>query len=76
MLELRLCLWTSTASLHNTGRKLSWELQEANIDENGSVSQVYVRKHTDWRWKKPDDSAMSQMDGIIELVWLPITSGV
>ncbi|KAK0612081.1 hypothetical protein B0T14DRAFT_548976 [Immersiella caudata] len=58
-------------SLHKTGRKISWDLQEANIEDDGSVSQIYVRKHDDWRWKNPDGSPMSNVDGIIELVWLP-----
>ncbi|KAK0648643.1 glycosyltransferase family 31 protein [Cercophora newfieldiana] len=59
-------------SLHESGRKISWDLQEANIQEDGSVSQIYVRKHSDWRWKNSDGSEMSEMDGIIELVWLPM----
>lgn len=58
-------------SLAKTGRKLSWDLQEATTLEDGSVSQVYLRKHSDWRWKKEDGSPMSEMDGIVELVWLP-----
>lgn len=58
-------------SLHKTGRKISWDLQEANVNEDGSVSQVYVCKHDDWRWKNPDGSAINNRDGIIELVWLP-----
>ncbi|KAK3988831.1 hypothetical protein QBC44DRAFT_328638 [Cladorrhinum sp. PSN332] len=59
-------------SLHKTGRKLSWDLQEANLsEEDGSLSQVYVRKYDDWRWKNPDGSSMAVRDGVIELVWLP-----
>lgn len=57
-------------SLTKTGRKISWDLQEANVLEDGSVSQVYVRKHDDWRWKNEDGSAMRNLDGIVELVWL------
>ena len=60
-------------SLHKTGRKFSWDLQEANVEEDGSVSQIYVRKHDDWRWKNSDGSPMSNLDGIVELVWLPIS---
>ncbi|KAK5661882.1 hypothetical protein OQA88_9990 [Cercophora sp. LCS_1] len=58
-------------SLAKTGRKLSWDLQDASTSEDGSVSQLYVRKHDDWRWKNEDGSPMSDMDGIVELVWLP-----
>jgi hypothetical protein len=58
-------------ALHKTGRKISWDLQEASINEDGSVSQVYVCKKDDWRWKNPDGSPMNNRDGIIELVWLP-----
>lgn len=63
-------------SLAGTGRKISWDLQEAAVNEDGSVSQVYVRKHDDWRWKNPDGTAMSELDGIVELVWLPEVSHV
>jgi hypothetical protein len=58
-------------SLHKTGRKISWDLQEATVNEDGSVSQVYVCKHDDFRWKNPDGTPMNSRDGIIELVWLP-----
>jgi hypothetical protein len=58
-------------SLHKTGRKISWDLQEATLNDDGSVSQVYVAKHDDWRWKHPDGTPMNDRDGIIELVWLP-----
>jgi hypothetical protein len=59
------------SSLHKTGRKISWDLQEATVNEDGSVTQVYVCKHDDWRWKHPDGTAMNDRDGVIELVWLP-----
>ncbi|KAK0712552.1 glycosyltransferase family 31 protein [Lasiosphaeria miniovina] len=58
-------------SLHRTGRKISWDLQEATLNDDGTVSQIYVRKHDDWRWKMPDGSAMSTLDGLVELIWLP-----
>ncbi|KAG7284774.1 hypothetical protein NEMBOFW57_009386 [Staphylotrichum longicolle] len=58
-------------SLHKTGRKISWDLQEALVNEDGSVSQVYVSRHDDWRWKNPDGTPMNVRDGIVELVWLP-----
>ena len=58
-------------SLHLTGRKISWDLQDAIWNDDGTLSQVYVRKHDDWRWKMPDGSAMSSRDGVMELVWLP-----
>ncbi|KAM7201071.1 hypothetical protein V8F33_003483 [Rhypophila sp. PSN 637] len=58
-------------SLHGTGRKMSWDLQDAVWNGDGSLSQIYVRKHDDWRWRMPDGSVMSNRDGIIELIWLP-----
>lgn len=58
-------------SLHLTGRKMSWDLQTAVWNDDGSLSQVYVRKQGDWRWKMPDGSAMSDRDGVMELIWLP-----
>ncbi|KAL2170695.1 hypothetical protein VTG60DRAFT_4537 [Thermothelomyces hinnuleus] len=58
-------------SLHNTGRKIAWELLEATVNPDGSVSQVYVGKHNDSRWTNPDGTPMNHRDGIIEIVWLP-----
>ncbi|KAH6616148.1 glycosyltransferase family 31 protein [Chaetomium sp. MPI-SDFR-AT-0129] len=58
-------------SLHRTGRKISWELLEADVNEDGTVSQVYICRREDPRWKNPDGSPMNNRDGIIELVWLP-----
>ncbi|KAM7204241.1 glycosyltransferase [Naviculisporaceae sp. PSN 640] len=62
-------------SLHRTGRKMSWDLQTAIWNADGSLSQVYVRKHDDWRWKMPDGSPMSDRDGVMELIWLPAIEG-
>jgi hypothetical protein len=56
--------------LSNTGRKISWDLQEAQVNQDGSVSQIYVRKRDDARWKLPGGEPMSKMDGIMELVWI------
>ncbi|EAQ90358.1 hypothetical protein CHGG_02293 [Chaetomium globosum CBS 148.51] len=57
--------------LRKSGRKIAWELLEANVNEDGSVSQVYVAKRKDGRWTNGDGSPMNNRDGIIELVWLP-----
>lgn len=57
-------------SLANTGRKWSWDLQESTMNEDGSIAQVYIRKHGDWRWKDAEGLAMGEMDGIVELVWI------
>ncbi|KAH6845717.1 glycosyltransferase family 31 protein [Chaetomium sp. MPI-CAGE-AT-0009] len=57
--------------LRKTGRKIAWDLLEANVNEDGSVSQVYVCKRNDGRWTNGDGSPMNNRDGIIELVWLP-----
>ncbi|KAI9167832.1 Beta-1,3-N-acetylglucosaminyltransferase lunatic fringe [Paramyrothecium foliicola] len=58
-------------SMLKTGRKIAWELQEAEVNADGSVSQIYTRKKDDWRWVYPDESPMSNIDGAIELVWIP-----
>ncbi|KAJ9143309.1 Glycosyltransferase family 31 protein [Pleurostoma richardsiae] len=57
-------------SLHGTGRKISWELQESRVNEDGTVGQVYVRKAKDNRWKDQDGKPMSDVDGVIEMVWI------
>lgn len=57
-------------SLHKTGRKISWDLQESTVNDDGGVSQIYVRKSDDWRWRTKNDEPMSDLDGIIELVWI------
>ncbi|KAK7948084.1 uncharacterized protein PG986_008970 [Apiospora aurea] len=58
-------------SLLKTGRKISWDLQEATLNDDNTVSQIYVRKANDWRWVDPENNPLSQNDGIIELVWVP-----
>ncbi|RYP64990.1 hypothetical protein DL770_009088 [Monosporascus sp. CRB-9-2] len=58
-------------SLLKTGRKISWELQEAVFNEDNTLTQYYTRKANDWRWVDAHDEPMSQSDGLIELVWLP-----
>ncbi|KAI1195285.1 glycosyltransferase family 31 protein [Nemania serpens] len=58
-------------SLLKTGRKISWDLQEATVTPDNTVRQVFVRKANDWRWVDKNERPMSQVDGIIELVWIP-----
>ncbi|CAM1510628.1 Fc.00g009630.m01.CDS01 [Cosmosporella sp. VM-42] len=58
-------------SLLKTGKKIAWELQESEVRTDGSVLQTYTRKKDDWRWVHPDKTPMSNIDGIIELVWIP-----
>ena len=60
-------------SLLQTGRKIAWELQESDVRADGSVLQTYTRKKDDWRWVHSDASPMSNIDGVIELVWIPGT---
>ncbi|TPX11954.1 uncharacterized protein E0L32_007452 [Thyridium curvatum] len=57
-------------SLLQTGRKISWDLKEASVRGDGSVSQVYVRHKDDYRWKDEQGNAMSHFDGVIELIWI------
>jgi hypothetical protein len=58
-------------SLHKTGRKIAWEQMEAEVRSDGSVVQTYVRRKDDERWVHADDTPMSNIDGVIELVWIP-----
>ncbi|KAK6844954.1 hypothetical protein PG990_003316 [Apiospora arundinis] len=58
-------------SLLKTGRKISWDLQEATVNDDNTVTQIYVRKANDWRWVDPENNPLSSNDGIIELVWVP-----
>lgn len=58
-------------SLHKTGRKIAWEQQLSEVRSDGSVLQTYTRKKGDERWTHGDGSPMSNIDGVIELVWIP-----
>lgn len=59
-------------SLHGTGRKVSWELQGAEVGGDGSLVQVYIRHGDNKRFQYKDDGkALSTRDGVIELVWIP-----
>ncbi|KAI4599270.1 pH-response regulator protein palA/rim20 [Pestalotiopsis sp. IQ-011] len=58
-------------SLLKTGRKISWDLQEARNNPDNTVSQIYVRKGDDWRWVDRNEVPMNRKDGLIELVWIP-----
>ncbi|KAI1084770.1 glycosyltransferase family 31 protein [Whalleya microplaca] len=58
-------------SLLKTGRKISWDLQDAELSEDNSLTQTYVRRANDWRWVDRNGEPMSRVDGIIELVWVP-----
>lgn len=59
------------ASLLRTGQKIAWELRKAQVNNDGTATQVYVRKAKDPRWVDAEGWPMSQVDGVIELVWLP-----
>lgn len=58
-------------SLHRTGKKIAWELVESEVRSDSSVLQTYTRKKDDDRWVHPDGSPMSNIDSVIELVWIP-----
>ena len=58
-------------SLLKTGRKISWELLEAIVNEDNTLTQYYIRKANDWRWVDVNGEPLSSADGLIELVWLP-----
>ena len=59
-------------SLTETGRKVAWELKDSVVQNDGSVLQSYIRHASDWRWKRsPGGEQMYQLDGVLELVWIP-----
>lgn len=61
-------------SLLGTGRKIAWELKEANREPDGTVRQIYIRKVNDIRWTFAEGNVhfpMSDNDGVVELVWIP-----
>jgi hypothetical protein len=67
-----LALGPQRPSLQQTGKKIAWELRESHINmEDGSVSQIYIRKKDDERWATKDGKGMKALDGVIELVWVP-----
>ena len=57
--------------LARTGKKIAWELVDSEVRSDSSVLQTYTRKKDDNRWVHSDGTPMSNIDGIIELVWLP-----
>ncbi|KAG9253685.1 uncharacterized protein F5Z01DRAFT_623703 [Emericellopsis atlantica] len=58
-------------SLSGTGKKISWELGDAQANlEDGVTIQTYIRKKDDVRWTTEDGKPMKSIDGIIELVWI------
>lgn len=57
------------AGLHGTGRKVSWELQEAEVGGDGSLVQVYVRHGEDRRFQYGEGEGRNR-DGIVEVVWV------
>ncbi|KAG7126861.1 hypothetical protein HYQ44_000581 [Verticillium longisporum] len=57
--------------LSKTGKKMAWDIYDSQYLEDGSVSQVYVRKKDDERWTTKDGKPMKALDGIIELIWIP-----
>ncbi|KHN95546.1 Fringe-like protein [Metarhizium album ARSEF 1941] len=61
----------SRQNLERTGKKIAWQLEESEVQSDGSVLQTYTRKHKDERWVHADKQPMSNIDGIIELVWIP-----
>lgn len=56
-------------NLERTGRKISWDLEESEVQVDGSVLQTYIRSQRDDRWVYSDLQPMSNIDGVIELVW-------
>jgi len=54
--------------LRETGRKVSWDLAEAEIIDDETVRQTYIRKKDDLRWKV-GGKKMFDVDGVFELYW-------
>ncbi|RFU26099.1 hypothetical protein B7463_g10237, partial [Scytalidium lignicola] len=58
-------------SLLQTGKKAAWLLEESEVQSDGSVRQVYIRRKNDERWvQAPDGPKMFERDGIVELIWI------
>jgi hypothetical protein len=60
-------------SLLRTGRKVSWELVEAERRGDGSVAQTYIRRWNDTRWDFEEGGELFRMferDGVVELIWI------
>ncbi|KAF4631945.1 hypothetical protein G7Y89_g6181 [Cudoniella acicularis] len=54
-----------------TGRKVSWELRESEVQSEGVVRQTYIRRLDDPRWTYGDGgNKMFERDGILELIWI------
>lgn len=53
-----------------TGRKISWELHSSEVHSDGTVVQTFIRHRDDDRWTR-NGKPMSNIDGIIDLVWIP-----
>lgn len=68
--NLDYALGPQRVGLHGTGRKVSWELQEAEVGADGSVVQVFVRHGGDRRFRYKEGEG-SNGDGIVEVVWVP-----
>ncbi|KOS23212.1 hypothetical protein ESCO_003377 [Escovopsis weberi] len=58
-------------SLERSGRKMAWEMEESSVQADGTVLQTYIRLKDDDRWQNRDGTAMSEVDGILELIWIP-----
>jgi hypothetical protein len=70
--NLDFMLGPQRGSLAKTGRKVAWELQESDIQPDGSVRQTYIRTAKDRRWTEgPGGKQMFEKDGIVELIWIP-----
>lgn len=69
--NMDLMLGPGRLPLAETGRKVTWELRESDL-EDGYLRQTYVRHFNDWRWREsPGGSEMFELDGIVELIWMP-----
>lgn len=69
--NLDFALGSQRPSLLRTGRKIAWEMVDSEVRKDGSVIQTFVRWKDDWRWVKENGKAMSDTDGVVELVWIP-----
>jgi hypothetical protein len=58
--------------LAGSGKKIAWELRETEVAEDGAVVQVYIRKKNDKRFRGKKGNKLTDRDGIIELVWIPM----
>lgn len=56
--------------LSRTGRKRSWEMLDTRTEAQGTVVQVYLKRHMDERWVE-EGEVRPELDSVVVLTWKP-----